>query len=176
MIGDSIVGNLHLAEKQERFAFWQSLARTHPERFEYRLAQVHWQLRNGFAHFAFVACTQLLSQTNSAKNNLLLHYIRLQAAPRCNRFESFCEDFAATWNADPLIPGARTLRPAFLSVIAELTTVHALPALEALSTKGGYCHDVLELVSAKAAELAMLDKVRSKYKQPGRATDVDKEG
>ncbi len=159
---DRVIHNLHVAEKEERDAFWRSVVDKFPNNRKLRMARLEWRLSGGFAQLALLECTELLRSAESAREMILLKLVRLRAASRCCHFDKFADDFRAIWSNELPDSDSNALRRALVSVIAELTSTDAIPALEDLIRGFSSEEEFSKLLSAKRLELLAIDQLTSR--------------
>jgi hypothetical protein len=153
-----VLGNLHVAEEQERLQFRRAIIQKYPESRAARLDEIailmsmdhHW-----YDH-AIDRCTDLLLHNSQAPDNLHIRWLRLQAAAHRGNYKTFLEDFPELWTAGDTFTWAIRSRRTLVQELAKLGDPGAIPVLELLNQKTWLPLAVKEFLEAKIRELKTL--------------------
>lgn len=154
------LGNLCVAETEERLAFRRLLSSLFPEDVECRLTEVAELISSNRAAHALRSCTELLEKTSSPKEQSLVRVARLRAAARCGDFQFFAEDFRAVWGAEATVEGMRRFRSGLLELVSGITDKRAIPVLRAMAADQLGTDSRFGFLAAKAAELEALESAQ----------------
>lgn len=148
------LANWQISELEERLAFMRRVAEVHPRDVDCQLALANELIKYARGAQAVILCGDLLKLTDEPRKQLLVRFVRLQAAVDGNRFASFVEDFAFIWRSR--LRGAEHFRKRSLRIIASLDCAKAISSVEAICLDDELPSEVGAFLVAKLAELQAL--------------------
>ena len=151
------LGNLAVAEEEERLQYRRELCRRYPGSFDCKLSLI--QILNSAAHssLAVQLASELLSASDLRENqHLLLRFVRLKSAIATTNVELVIEDFAELWKAGEDNGAAYRCRKGILMSLASCSDPAYVEAFQRLSELAFLDEQVAHFFELKAEELRMM--------------------
>lgn len=154
------LGNLSIAEDQERLQFRRMLSQQYPESVEARLSEADVLLAIHRPALAVRLYTELLQTCNTdLQHTLPIRLRRFQAAVHSGDAQALREDFTAIWLAGETLPPAKRFRARLLHGLAGLADAKAMSSLETLAEQAWLPPQVQQFFAVKVKELQALAMV-----------------
>jgi len=154
------LGNLAVAEDEDRLQFRRELCRRHPNSLGCKMSMLQTLESGGHSGLAVQVASEILSTNDLTQSQeLLLRLLRLKSALATPRCALILEDFAHLWQAGEEHVAALRCRKGILTSMAACRDPLHVDAFEQLSELPFLGEPVAKLFKTKAEELRLMQSV-----------------